>query len=66
MPFKLSKRNPKLLVHYGKWTKADEDEFYNRLSFKDWKGSSGIIPHASIKTDTLNPNIEFNADSKSS
>jgi len=46
MPFKESKTVPKLITHYGRWTRADEDAFYARVSFKDWKGSSGLVPRS--------------------
>ena len=48
MPFKLSKQVPGLINHYGGWTRADEDAFYERVSFNDWKGSSGLVPRTPI------------------
>ena len=45
MPWKNSKTIPGLITHYGRWTKRDENDFYNSVSFSDWKGSSGLVPH---------------------
>ena len=44
MPWKKSKTVPSLITHYGRWTKQDENDFYNSLSFSDWRGTSGLIP----------------------
>ena len=45
MPWKKSKTIPSLITHYGRWTKQEENDFYNSVSFSDWKGSSGLVPH---------------------
>ena len=37
-------KNSKLVSHYGRWTKQEENDFYSQLSFEDWRGSSGVIP----------------------
>lgn len=45
MPWKKSKTIPSLITHYGRWTKQEENDFYDRVSFSDWKGSCGLVPH---------------------
>ena len=45
MPWKKSKTIPGLITHYGRWTKQEENDFYNSVSFSDWKGSYGFVPH---------------------
>ena len=37
-------KNSKLVSHYGRWTKQEENDFYSQLSFEDWRGSSGVVP----------------------
>lgn len=49
MPYKTSKTVDGLITHYGKWTKKEEDAFYNIFGFEDWKGSHGLIPRASLE-----------------
>ena len=44
MPWKKSKTIPSIITHYGRWTKQDENDFYNSVSFSDWKGSCGLVP----------------------
>lgn len=58
MPFKESKQVPGLIIHYGKWTRADEDAFYDRVNFSDWKGSHGIIPHVSSPQEPEPPPLQ--------
>ena len=48
MPFKQSKQVLGLIIHYGDWTRYDEDIFYERVRFDGWRGSSGIVPRSSI------------------
>ena len=45
MPWKKSKTIPGLITHYGRWTKQEENDFYDRVNFSDWKGSCGLVPH---------------------
>ena len=40
-------KNSKLVTHYGRWTKQDENDFYDRVNFSDWRGSSGFVPRVS-------------------
>ena len=49
MPWKKSKIVPGLITHYGRWTKQEENDFYDSVSFEDWRGSSCLIPHANEK-----------------
>ena len=44
MPYRESKTIKGLITHYGKWTKKEEEAFYETFSFKDWRGSHGVIP----------------------
>jgi hypothetical protein len=37
-------KNSKLVTHYGRWTKQEENDFYDSVSFSDWRGSSGLVP----------------------
>ena len=48
MPWKKSKTIPSLITHYGRWTKQEENDFYDSVSFSDWRGSSGIVPRNSL------------------
>jgi len=63
MPWKKSKTIPGLITHYGRWTKKDENDFYNSVSFEDWRGSSGLVPHGhsltSQKLESVNNNSQF-------
>jgi hypothetical protein len=36
-------KNSKLVTHYGRWTTQEENDFYDSVSFSDWRGSSDII-----------------------
>ena len=65
MPWKKSKTIPSLITHYGRWTKQEENDFYNRVNFLDWKGSSGLVPHyfppadkKELAQDNVNPSKE--------
>ena len=54
MPWKKSKTIPGLITHYGRWTKQETSDFYNSVSFEDWRGSSGLVPcDLSIHTKEL-------------
>jgi len=44
MPWKKSKTIPGLITHYGRWTKQEENDFYDKLNFSDWRGCSGLVP----------------------
>ena len=44
MPWKKSKTIPSLITHYGRWTKQEENDFYDKVNFSDWRGSSGLVP----------------------
>ena len=46
MAWKRSKTIPSLITHYGRWTKQDENDFYNSVSFENWRGSFGLIPRS--------------------
>ena len=52
MPFKKSKTVPKLITHYGRWTRAEEDAFYASVSFEDWRGSAGLVPRTPLTPST--------------
>ena len=38
-------KNSKLVTHYGRWTKQEENDFYDKVNFSDWRGSGGLVPH---------------------
>ena len=44
MPWKKSKTIPGLITHYGRWTKQEENDFYDKVNFSDWRGSGGLVP----------------------
>ena len=56
MPWHIHK-NSKLVSHYGRWTKQEENDFYSEISFENWKGSSGVVPRSS-KASLLDKNKE--------
>lgn len=38
-------KNSKLVTHYGRWTNQEINNFFDEVSFEDWKGSN-LIPHS--------------------
>ena len=37
-------KNPKLVSHYGRWTKQAENNLYDSVFFEGWRGGGGLIP----------------------
>jgi hypothetical protein len=64
MPWKKSKTVPGLITHYGRWTKQEENDFYNSVSFEDWRGSGGLIPRGHSSTNQELNNINNNSQLK--
>ena len=58
MPWKKSKTIPSLITHYGRWTKQEENDFYDKVNFSDWRGIGGLVPRTPISNHKKTPKIE--------
>ena len=63
MPYKESKTIKGLITHYGKWSKKEEDAFYQIFSFNDWRGTHMVTSHPSSSKSMESQESQVDIDS---